>query len=83
MTYEIIKHIGTFSTRGDKDGAIWNKEINIISWNRKRPMIDIREWSEDRSVMRSGIRLNFEEYEGLCTLLSEVANAEKGDMGKA
>lgn len=83
MTYEIIKHIGTFSTRGDKDGAIWNKEVNLVSWNRKKPMIDIREWSTDRTVMRSGIRLNIEEFEGLCKLMSEVSDAEEGVMGKA
>jgi len=29
----------------------WSREINVVSWNRGEPKLDIREWSPDHERM--------------------------------
>lgn len=37
LSYEVIEHVGTIS---EKNG--YSKEVNIISWNGRPPVCDIR-----------------------------------------
>jgi len=67
IKYEIHKHLGVLNvnSRG------WKKEINIISWNERKPKIDIREWDENHERMGKGITLSREEALELKNILDE------------
>ncbi len=57
VTFEIKDHLLVLSegVRG------WTKEVNIVSWNNRKPKLDIREWDENHEKMGKGITLNREE----------------------
>ena len=56
IKYEVIEKIGVVSegTNG------WNKELNLISWNEREPVYDIRTWAPDRAKMGKGITITVE-----------------------
>jgi hypothetical protein len=67
ITYDIIEHVGVLSSssRG------WNREVNIVSWNKADPKLDIRDWAPDHSKMGKGLSLKNEEVALLKVLLDE------------
>lgn len=69
VKFEIIKNIGTISTK-EKTG--WTKELNLISWNGVDAKYDIREWSPDHTKMSKGVTLSESELIALKTLMEMV-----------
>ncbi len=67
ITSEIIKEIGVLST--SKSG--WNREVNLVSWNKGAPKLDIRDWAPDHEKAGKGLSLNAEEVAVLKELLSD------------
>lgn len=67
ITSEIIKEIGVLST--SKSG--WNREVNLVSWNKGTPKIDIRDWAPDHEKAGKGVSLNAEEVAVLKELLTD------------
>ncbi|MCM3739643.1 YdbC family protein [Oceanobacillus luteolus] len=57
IQYEIIETIAVISesTKG------WTKELNLISWNGRKPKYDLRDWAPDHEKMGKGITLTKEE----------------------
>ena len=68
IKYELVKTIGIVSE--GKNG--WNKELNLITWNDREPVYDIRTWSEGKDRMGKGITLNAEEIKELKALLNSI-----------
>jgi hypothetical protein len=68
IKYEVVKPIGVLSETGNG----WKKEINLVSWNEREPIYDIRTWSEDRERMGKGITLSPAEIKELKTLLNSI-----------
>ncbi len=68
IKYEIKKHLGVIgeSTRG------WKKEVNLVSWNERKPKLDIRDWDENHEKMGKGVTLNKGEVEELKKLLAAI-----------
>ncbi len=68
IRFDITREIGVLSegSRG------WRKEINLVSWNDRKPKIDIRDWDEERVKMGKGITLNKEELLKLKELLDSI-----------
>lgn len=66
--YEITKTIGVLS-EGSKG---WLKEINLVSWNDRKPKVDIRDWGPDHEKMGKGVTLNKEELIQLKELLNSI-----------
>lgn len=66
--FEIIKHIKTLSTN-DKG---WSKELNMVSWNKRAPKYDIREWDQDHIKMGKGVTFTEEEISNLLEGLKEL-----------
>lgn len=50
----------------------WTKEVNVISWNKRNPKVDIRDWNEDHEKMGKGITLKKEELKKLKELLEKL-----------
>lgn len=61
IKFEIVDHLLELSL-GAKG---WTKEVNLVSWNDRKPKIDIREWDETHEKMGKGITLNKEEVQKL------------------
>ena len=65
LKYEIKKSIGVIG-EGTKG---WKKEVNLVSWNDRKPKLDIRDWDENHEKMGRGITLSRSEVEELKKLL--------------
>jgi hypothetical protein len=68
LKYDIKKNIGVIG-EGTKG---WKKEVNIISWNDRKPKLDIRDWDETHEKMGKGVTLNREEVAELKNLLQKL-----------
>ncbi|MBB6624058.1 YdbC family protein [Clostridium gasigenes] len=66
--FDIKNNLGTIS----QSAKGWNREINVMTWNNKKPKIDIREWDENHEQMGKGITLNKEELKQLKEILNQV-----------
>lgn len=72
ITYEIIKSLGVL---GESSNG-WKKEVNIISWNGRKPKLDIRDWDENHERMGKGITLHGDEVEVLKSILEDFDISE-------
>lgn len=68
LKFEIEKHIVTLGTN-DKG---WSKELNLVSWNDRKPKYDIREWDEAHEKCGKGVTLTKEEFANLVNGLKDV-----------
>lgn len=68
IKYEIIKTIGTISTSAKG----WTKELNLISWNDRKPKYDLRDWAPEHEKMGKGVTLSIEELRALKELLGSL-----------
>lgn len=68
ITYDLKSHIGILST----SGTGWTREVNVVSWNKRPPKLDIRDWDPDHERMSRGIGLSADEARNLMLLLEDV-----------
>lgn len=68
ITFEIKKHLGVLG----EDYRGWTKEVNWISWNNRKPKLDIRDWDPEHAKMGKGVTLSKEEVFKLKELLDEL-----------
>lgn len=68
IKYEVVKELGVLSETGNG----WTKEINLVSWNDRDPIYDIRTWSEGKDRMGKGITLGAEELKELKKVLNSL-----------
>jgi len=68
IKFELVKELGVLSegSRG------WQKEINLVSWNSRKPKVDIRDWGPDHEKTGKGITLNTAELKKLKELLQNM-----------
>lgn len=66
--YEIVKNIATLSSAANG----WQRQLNLISWNDRKPKYDIRDWAPDGSKMGKGISLSTEEVIMLKEILDDL-----------
>ncbi|MBR2791873.1 MAG: hypothetical protein IKE12_04320, partial [Erysipelotrichaceae bacterium] len=50
----------------------WQKELNLISWNKREPVYDIRTWSPDHSKMGKGVTLSADEMNALKEIINTL-----------
>lgn len=77
IQFEIVEHIGVLKIHTSG----WRKEVNMVSWNRGKPKIDIRDWSEDHKNMSRGVTLTETEFDKMVDLLNRN-KPEKHAMSK-
>lgn len=66
--YEIVKNLGIISQPNNG----WIKELNLISWNGREPVYDLRTWDEAHERMGKGITLTDDDLKNLKSLLDEM-----------
>ena len=73
--YKVVEHIATLS-----EGGGYSKQINLIAWNGRQPVIDIRKWKGDE--LQRGISLNRSEAvqreKALADYLEKTQRSEGG-----
>jgi hypothetical protein len=72
IEFSIVKHLGVLS-EGAKG---WRKELNLVSWNKRDPKFDIREWDPEHEKMGKGVTMTSEEATGLVALLKAELKLE-------
>ena len=68
ITCELIEKVGILSegTNG------WNKELNLISWNEREPVYDLRTWAPDHEKMGKGVTISAAEAKILRDMLNAL-----------
>ena len=66
--YEIVKSLGIVS----QPNIVWIKELNLISWNNREPVFDLRTWDESHERMGKGITLTADDLKNLKVLLENL-----------
>ena len=67
--YQVTETLGVLSETGNG----WAKEINLVSWNDRTPVYDLRTWTADHERMGKGITLSKEELVKLRDVLNTLA----------
>lgn len=57
FTFEIVEHYAQLS----ESPSGWSKELTRVSWNKRAPKYDIREWGPNYEKMSKGITFTTEE----------------------
>lgn len=65
--FEVKEHITVLSTNKND----WTKQVNILSFNGKKPMLDIRKWTPGGRISK-GIALTKEEALALKEVLNHM-----------
>jgi len=71
IKYEVYKHIGNISEPNNG----WTKELNLISWNDREPVYDLRTWNEDHTRMGKGVTITHKEMVALKGLLESLGGS--------
>ena len=66
LIYEIVEKLGVLGETGNG----WTKELNMVSWNEREPVYDIRTWNPSHDRMGKGITLSQDEIMTLKELLN-------------
>ena len=66
--YTIYKHIGDLS----KSNNGWTKELNLISWDNREPVYDIRTWDAEHTKHGKGVTKTMNQMVALKELLSKI-----------
>ena len=66
IKYEVVEKIGIVAEGSNG----WNKELNLISWNEREPVFDLRVWSPNHEKMGKGITITIEEAKALREMLN-------------
>lgn len=67
VSYKIVKPLIILQSSGK-----FRKELNLVSWNGREPVYDLRGWNDDHSEMTKGITLSEEEFQELKNKIMEV-----------
>ena len=73
LSYNIDQALGILSQ--SEDGQ-YTTEVNMISYNDKRPKLDIRRWNKKDGKMLKGVALSWEETQKLVEILQELTGAD-------
>jgi len=66
VNFEIKKNIIRLKSTGK-----FHKELNLISWNGRDPVYDLRGWNNDHTEMTKGITLSEAEFQELVSKIKE------------
>ncbi len=73
ITHNIVRHIAVLSTGKNE----WTKELNLVSWNNRPAVYDIRNWSPDHERTGKGITLTQREMNIIYNVMEEVKNGKQ------
>lgn len=74
ISFEIVKHVGVISKKD-----MYTKEINVVAWNGREPVYDVRVWRTGNDGTKSplkGISMSTTDLTTLRELLSKVESGK-------
>ena len=74
FTFVITNHVAVLSTNPTSN---WKKELNLIEWNGRPAVYDIRDWSPDHKLMGKGVTLTTEELVALAGVFKADTKSTK------
>ena len=66
FSFEIKRSCGVIS----ESSKGWMKELNLVSWNGRKPKYDIRDWSPEHDKLGKGITISVDELRQLSSLIN-------------
>ena len=69
IKFEIVAQLGVLA----EHPTGWKKELNIVKWGDRAPVLDIRAWDEEHLRMSRGITLTEEEAGKLYNLMNRLS----------
>lgn len=63
--FMIHKEIGIVSEKPSG----WTMELNLVSFNGREAMYDLREWNDDHTALRRGVRLSESDLASLAKII--------------
>ena len=66
--FEITENLGVLGMTATG----MSKELNLVSWNKREPKYDIREWDEDHEKMIKGLTFTKAELASLKNILNNL-----------
>ena len=67
--FEITEEIGVIKTNPK---TCWTTEINMVSWNEREPVVDIRAWDEEHEHCSKGITLTEKDAKKLAKFIDNA-----------
>lgn len=68
IKFEIKETLGVVS----ESAKGWTKELNPISWNKREPKYDLKDWGPEHEKMGKGVTLTKEELKELREILNKM-----------
>ena len=68
INFEIIESLGVLS----ESPKGWTRELNLISWNERKPKYDLRDWDPEHEKMGKGVTLSIDELKKLKDILNSM-----------
>jgi hypothetical protein len=65
--YDIIERIAVLSESGK-----WTKELNKVSWNKRPPKYDLRDWNHEDGKVGKGVTLTEADLRNLKDVLNAI-----------
>jgi len=65
-SFKIVKNLITLQS-----SSSFHKELNLVSWNKREPVYDLRGWNEDHTKMTKGITLSEAEFQEFISKIKE------------
>ena len=73
--FKIQKEIGIVSEKPSG----WTLELNLVSFNGKGAMYDLREWNDDHTALRRGIRLSESDLRSLMKVIKKYLEGTENE----
>ncbi len=67
IKFEVVRKIGSLTN----NSQVWNKELNLVSWNDREPIYDLRLWKVGSEQPGKGITLTKEELKELVMIMKD------------
>jgi hypothetical protein len=68
ISFDLVRILGELGISGKG----WKREVGIVSWNGRKPKLDIRDWDPAHERMGKGITMTKAEAKALKALLDSV-----------
>lgn len=67
IKFEVKRKLGSLPN----NSQVWKKELNLVSWDDREPVYDLRLWKVDTEQPGKGITLTKEELKELVMIIKD------------
>ena len=71
INFEVVEDLGVIGPRGS-----WNLHLARVSWNGRKPKLELRTWDENMETPGKGVTISDDEAELLMNMLKKEFEEE-------